>query len=73
MVWKWIIWTESNKQGKGCSIFSIYQMKITLDFLTQLPLQLAGSNLVDTEAPALQGTQMPSDAAQGIILSFILG
>ena len=52
---------------------SVYQMKITLDFLTQLPLQLAGSNLVDTEAPALQNTQMSSDAVWGIILAFVLG
>lgn len=35
-------------------------MKATLDFLTQLLLQLPGSKLVDTEAPALPSTQMPS-------------
>lgn len=54
-------------------MFSVYQMKITLDFLTQLPLQLAGTNVVDTEAPALQSAQMPSDAVWGIILAFVLG
>lgn len=38
-------------------------MKTALDFLTQPPLWLTGSHLLDAEALALQSTQMPSDAA----------
>lgn len=52
-------------------MFSIYQIKVTLDTVTQLPLQLAASDLVDAEAPALQSTQMSRDAAQGIISPFV--
>lgn len=54
-------------------MLSVHQMKITLDFHTQLRLQLAGSSLVDTEAPALRSARMPSRAARGIISAFVLG
>lgn len=52
-------------------MFSIHQMKVTLDVVTQPSLQLAASDLVDAEAPALQSTQMSPDAARGIILAFV--